>query len=722
MNRYYGVIKDRTTSDEFINKFLEAASLQGRYRDVVRNNVVLSDYTYLTTMGDASKAQMMQHLADTGYIKEAMSYEGELAVLDSLTRNPESANLTGLEYQNASIIRFASNLYLIVVRGLTAAEIEGGDSYNDPTWFNDALTQVKVLHVVPEEVTTTDPETGETTTTTVYRSTVFQLGSDNSNGFAPAVAYEITSTYSGDVLVKLAWCPNECAGTEENLKSVMSALDICTYTADIEGSGDAAHVVLKNVNGGSGHTAEVFGAGSARGGFLYNIMENGSYGLTIFNSDRTPLYTWSADAGAYDAVDSTGAYALNVNLGGFGRVISDEKVNESSKEYVIKMTALAPLFCPATKKKAKYAKWMPQGLHDYSYFDKSGHIRLKGSKSEDSVFFADHGVYLFDGPASNFSESSRMTPDAMPENLVVIKRPQPSSWLPYSGRFYAIFDCKDGLSRTGWFNTKEGGEAYDMTFVGSPTINADGSARFVNRATNPSSGWVTFPWGADAINHGSFSVVVFKYSYSGTRKWHWAPFICGDIFDTISKEGCTLENTCSGYMLPIFGDYNLGVHQGIIGSGEVIRMFNVSQDHWYILFNGVNGGSGGLGLYAYDLETGTALSQVNNEYNPFYNFMNWQIQNQQEVPVRFYFGGYPKNDSWKANYYQGQSWISSGPDAWASDWSRGNQEGGGDVGYLNVDIKFAALADWSGWSLSVTRPSDALSSIVNKIREHYGYT
>lgn len=729
MERYYGVITSidpststyseayaKKTANEFLNKLYKATKVVDSPYTYNPINI-LSNYSYLNNNGDNSQNRLIDNFYSGGVYAETRTPEGEVAILVDKTTGMSGANITNAdELSVAAVARFSDRLYLVV-----RPPLPNGDPIDG--WVRH-LCDIRIEHHYPYTVTPEVQEGEEPPEpVTVDHKTVFHLGSNNSNGYAPAVAYEITTTQSKDTLVKLAWCPADTPSSEKELKSHFTQWDICCYSTIIEGIAGARTLAVTN---GKSHTADDFDAGGPIGGFVIHKMKNGSYkyGISVFNTDGSPLYTWSDNARPWDEFDSTGEIPRNVNQGGIGRLISKKTVSEDSEETILKMAVLAPIFCPAANDQADTAKWMPQGLYDYSYFDKTGHIYLK--KSDDMadstpVFFADHGVYLLDGGLGGYQLTDRSLPESYAINTSVIERPKSPSWLTGYFRFVAVFDCLDGLSTSGWLNTIEGGSGYDMNYIGTPIINNDSSARFINRANNPVSAWVPYSWGTKEVYKGSYYVAVFKYKYNGNRPGPWAPFVLGDILgddwahaQIYSQQ---LEHTLTGLELPPWGDYNLGMHYGTFGNSEVGRITTTQQDHWYIVFVGPDGTSNSIYIKLYDLETG---AQVYNGYilqnTTVFQFMSWQrSQNPPvEAAFRFFLGGYPHNDtSWKTEWYQGQYFSSP----WYADWA----SGAGSDSDITTDVKFAAIADWSGDSLNRV-PGTTISAMINDIREHYGYT
>lgn len=705
MKRLYGVISDQATASEFLNKLYEAGLDDGETKSNFASPIkMISSYTYLTELGNPARAEALNRLHSEGVIQEALSGEAEARVFTDLTKGVVQLP------DGAEVAKFADNLYLGV--------IPPGIEYS---WYSTHLVRIMIFQFYTEEVE------NDGVTETVQRMNEFMLGSNNSNALAPHVAYELTTVYSGDVLVKLAWCAEGCPSTEVALKNVFSALTINKYVVKVENAGHDGAQVIMTQNGG-GHSDIVFGAGGPVGGFLLHTMKketNGSrHAITIFNGDATPLYTWSAGSKPWDELDSTKNYPVNVAANGNisrGRIISSDTYGTGSNPGpLITMSALAPVCTPAIDDIADTAKWMPQGPHDYSYFDNSGHIVMTKGNSPNTVFFADHGLYLYDGEwGDKWSTDGLEVPDIAPSDMVNIKRPEPSSWLPYASRFAAIFDCEDGLSSSAWFNTVDGGDALDMRFIGAPIINSDGSARFINRANNPISGWVPINWGSSAAYNFSFSVEVFKYSYSGDKRNEWAPFVMGAIIGSPWWGGSYFAtyHTIDGLKLPMGNSFNLGISNGKpVGAEETLRMYDTDQDRWYIVLQGAESNGNGYFINCFDLETGAKLSGISTKYSTVsINMEIWQRQQNPPVPVdlRFYIGGYPNNDTtWKSEYVQGQLYASP----WYGDWARGNNT----TSELKIDVKFLALADWSSWSIKYG-PSDFVSKVVTEIRRHYGY-
>ena len=548
MERYYGVITGydpdtsaysttyaKKTANEFLNKLFKASKVAKSGSSTAINPIkILSNYTYLTNNGDSSQNDIINDFYSGGVYAETRTPEGEVAILADKTTGMYGANIENSdELSVAAVARFSDRLYLVVRPHLPSGDLIDG-------WVR-SISDIRIEHHYPYTITPEpeenegdddeDPPTPEPVT--IDHKTVFHLGSNNSNSYAPAIAYEITTTQSKDTLVKLAWCPADTPSSEKELKNHFTQWDICCYGTKIEGATGARTLAITN---GKSHAAEDFGAAGPIGGFIIHKMKNGTYkyGITVFNSDGSPLYTWSDNARPWDEFDSTGEIPRNVNHGGIGRLISKKTVSEDSEETILKMAVLAPIFCPAANDQADTAKWMPQGLYDYSYFDKTGHIYLK--KSDDMadstpVFFADHGVYLLDGGLGGYQLTDRSLPESYAINTSVVERPVIPDEMPYSQGMWAYFDCKAGLSESGWLNYRD---TNDMLFTNGPVINSDGSAHFVNRHSNPVTGMVlNGKWSGARNNNNVMSCffMVFKWGSINSEPSNWTSYIAGMLFN-----------------------------------------------------------------------------------------------------------------------------------------------------------------------------------------------
>jgi len=710
MKRLYGVISDQATASEFLNKLYEAGLDDGETKSNFASPIkMISSYTYLTELGNSARAEALNRLHSEGVIQEALSGEAEARVFTDLTKGVVQLP------DGAEVAKFADNLYLGV--------IPPGVEYS---WYSTHLVRIMIFQFYTEEVET------EGGTETVQHMNEFMLGSNNSNALAPHVAYELTTVYSGDVLVKLAWCAEGCPSTEEALKNVFSALTINKYVVKVENAGhDGAQVIMAQ-NGG-GHSDIVFGAGGPVGGFLLHTMKkevNGSrHAITIFNGDATPLYTWSAGSKPWDELDSTKNYpvnvAANVNVSR-GRIISSDTYGTGSNPGpLITMSALAPICTPAIDDIADTAKWMPQGPHDYSYFDNSGHIVMTKGNSPNTVFFADHGLYLYDGELSDkWSTDGLEVPDIAPSDMVNIKRPEPSSWLPYASRFYAIFDSKDGLSSNCWYNTVEGGDDYDMRFVGTPTINSDGSARFENSPYATNSAWVPAKFGWGTAYNASIVIAVIKFN--NLAPWgdpnHDAPrygFIAHLLSYVVSSEQRSLLNS---------GEECVGVHHWAWPSGP-IRIANESGSwyHWhsgsqmlsadlnnlndrYMIIISPSGESNTTDFLLYKINSDGTYSLVASASDIYYNI-------QQTIDCRFYLGSYDGRDtSWRTQPAQ----VLRPYENAATTWNDGYKQFGAPR--ASIDCSFLALADsqeksWKYFEWGY--PSGSKTEILNAIAQRY---
>lgn len=559
MERYYGVIKNRSSALRFATA-LKAATTTDAGSPIKTVSDVLQDlteddplykYTWLPTFLSVIKT--------VGYADQATSEAMAGRVLKSLTIDKISNYDSLIDPEQDIVLALGENTYIVV---------HPRDTSLSPVVNNNFqyMTRIRIVQKVSKTVesTVTDPETGEetTTTTTTTRANSVDLYQLNHNLASDCIAYEITKTYSGDALVKIATCPDSVPDYENYLQPIFTQLRIQNYEAWIDNAGyDAARVVINQ-----GHAVEyqnVFGIRGEFGGFLvhqmktkvtdssiYGEMEPGSstFGLTLFWHDGTPMYTWSDSSEPWDSLNEakTAWTAINNPIGRTLNGTLRDPTNPKSAP-VIKMGALAPIMCPSMKDTARYAKWLFQSPHDYSYFDKSGHLYLKGANSNsdaeysnDNVFFMDYGVALWDGPLSNFSLSDKSIPDINPENQGLYTRPVVDDPMPYSTGMWAYFDCLAGLDGNGWMNCN--GEN-DFIFTNGPVINADGSAHFANRYSNPITGMVlNGKWAGAASHHvGSIYYAVCKWHVDNVRS-DWTAFIFGLLFDSRTRKGRSINN------------------------------------------------------------------------------------------------------------------------------------------------------------------------------------
>ena len=708
MERYYGVIKNKATASEFLNKLYKASKVSQSSSNVISPIEMLSNYDYLNGIDDDAQKALFDRLYYKGYYAETRTPGQMDTILSMNTKGRDGLELSLDEKTDAEVARFSDRLFLVVRPPL--------DPGSDIGWSRH-LTDIRIVHlfpvtVIPEVQEGEDPPEPITTN----HVTEFHLGHSNSNAGAPAVAYEITATKSRDTLVKLAWCPVDAPTTSKELKNIFTQYSIRCYYSKISNS----TVIMEH--DGSGHTDTDFGAGGPIGGFILHRIKTGGYstyafGITVFNGDGSPLYTWTNNARPWDEMDSTHTYAKNVNLGGIGRLISKKTVAEGSEETIVKMAALAPIFCPASSEQADSAKWMPQGLCDYSYFDKTGHIYLKKEENmagSTPVFFADHGVYLLDGGLDDYRLTDRSLPESYAINTSVIKRPEAPSWLPGYSRFYAIFDCEDGLSESSWLNTLEDSN-YDMRFVGTPAINSDGSAKFINGPLGGNSAWCPASFGSSGETHqATICIALIRFvnfavweesEHTGQPRYEFLPFLLGYIpGDDIKATLASDPPGISHYGLGQASQLGWGVNSNHYNYSDYSQGFqlrgSITEGAWYILVMGPDGhGSNGQTLSLINSSGQTVLSTgVLGEY-----------LNNHSFNLRFYLGGYNGSDSsWRSSALQlGRPWVNTAR-AWASsDINLGAPQ-------LGIDCKFLALADASGnsWRYS-SQNSQWLSAIIS---------
>lgn len=457
--RKYGVIKDSATATKFISDLNASGEVAVGLASSYAN--------------EEDQAAAWNGLVSQGTVNEAVSASAQAFMLSQLTLT--AANVAG-QQSGDQVLRLADDIYMVIQPFNVSAEIP--------------VTRIYIKH-----------------SSTV--TTVCDLGSPGSNTFAPAVAYEITSTAEGDVLVKLAWCTEDCPTTEKHLKKIFACLNINCFTAKIE----SGELVIKA--GSVQHTDSIFGAEGPCSGFVLHKMNNArnagsAYGLTIFNRDGSPLYTWCGNSKPYSVVIDGNAPYVNIadhRETGLGRHII-----EATDEYKpIKMAVFAPIFCPSVNDTAKTAKWIQQSPHDYSYFDNTGHIALSMGNQKSSVWLVDHGACLLDGTTSDYKTDNYSMPLSNPANIAVVNRPVIDNKIPFADEFSGYFDSSDGLSSSGWMNANG---SVDMTFFGSPTVDVDSQnnqkyVRFAMSETVWSYG--TMPYTID-LNHSESGTYIVDNS------------------------------------------------------------------------------------------------------------------------------------------------------------------------------------------------------------------
>lgn len=463
MKRYYGIINSVASCEEFINQLCTAVNTE--------TETPLKLLSVYNAANAAAKTIAIGSLYATGAVNTSLDIAGENLVLQTLTKDQFGVD----EYSATALL--SKNLILIVQPGYD--NIDWGEEEEPEHDINKSLANIIIRHIV----TTTDGETSSTLTSDTY------LRHPNDNQIASAIAYEITSTLSGDALVKFACCvPNTSVNTFKNGKPFLG-LNIYVY--------EAAGGYIQN---SSRHAlSSYFGAEGNFGGFILHKMKEPSseWGITVFERKiKTPLFTWVPSGDSLLELN-TGGGMVNINSQ-MNRTIKED-VDEDEKP-VIQMVALAPIFCPSTNSVSKYAKWFQQTPHDYSYFDGSGHVQIRAANG-DSVFFTDHGICLWD--AVEGDTDGTVIPGVRPINYAITERPEIPDAMPYSQNMISYFDSKAGLSSRGWMNFKD--EDNDMIFSTSPIITSDGACRFVNRATSPVYGHFDAKFYGDGGTSGSAS-------------------------------------------------------------------------------------------------------------------------------------------------------------------------------------------------------------------------
>lgn len=446
MKRYYGVIKDEDTAKKFVNDLYAATS-----KDDFSPIKIMSYYD-LTEKARAAQQKALDRLYSIGFVNTIIDSETQEMLIRIASKN--TFGLTEDSVDQTAVL--ADNLAIIV---------------HPPTGGSDASIEEYDANIIIKHTVTKSDDTKVTSTT--YLRTL------NDNTAARGVAYEITSTESGDALVKIASCLPDISVDSK----AFVGLSINAYE-----SGDTALPIVSLSN----HSALNFGTKGSYGGFALHRMKDGDdvFGITVFRRDGSPLFTWTPDGESLLDTNESGQL-ININSP-MGRNLGD--VFDEDGQPVIQMAALAPIFCPASTNISRTAKWMQQSPHDYSYFDGSGHIQVGRKKN---TFFVDHGVCLFDDVPG--STEGTIIPGIRPTNEAISVRPEIPDEMPYSQHLFAYFDSKAGLSSKGWMNYRD--ENNDMIFSGKPIINSDGSCRFISRASNPVYGRFTGPmYGWDGAN------------------------------------------------------------------------------------------------------------------------------------------------------------------------------------------------------------------------------
>lgn len=473
MKRYYGIIKDIDSANAFVNDLYDAGSI-----NPVNPIKILSSYSdeHLTGL-----TQAVDYLYNIGFVNTGLSSDAFDLVLETATRT-----MYGIP-TIAATAQLSNNLMIIANSGY--------DNCNPrPEVFpaDQGLANIMIRHTVTKEV---EGEQVSHTTTTYLRHT-------NDNGVASALAYEITQVKSGDILVKIAGC-TPSAYEDEIDERAFVGLSINAYREESD-----QHIVSTYRN----HSKEYFGASAHFGGFLLHKMKepSGDWGITIFTNAGSPLFTWTPAGDAIDetATDGTNTWRVNLNAN-LNRTIGRDP--EEGEEPIIKMAALAPIFSPATNFISATAKWMQQSPHDYSYFDKTGHILIKANNG-DYKFFVDHGICLSDEVEGSTDGST--IPGVRPINYAVSDRPNIPDAMPYSTNMKSYFDSLAGLSSRGWMNFKDETGDNDMVFSGSPVILPDGGCRFINRASSALYGYFKAKFYGDmgtigSGNSGDSTVIYF---------------------------------------------------------------------------------------------------------------------------------------------------------------------------------------------------------------------
>ena len=479
MQKIYGVIKDHESATKFVSDLVSCLGLGGITSTVEGAQMKLRD----AQIKAAGSEEALKYLGvnDLGSVTQAAAAiirSDELRVPFNALENEQTATTP------TQVIKIGDNLALIIT-----------ERYVDE---NQTVTQR--ANVIIRK----------------YRSSGgiriqvdCPLIPDNSNWVADCLAYCICYPEAGegvyDVLLKVATC-TETPGTIER---AFAGLHIGCYKPH-------ENTLISEV----GHTPTYFGAGGAVGGCLFAEMsESKQYGIVMFDKYHAPLFIWSS-TGKFPTETEDGQtvwYTNNTEQSLsrlLGRVADYNSMGLPTPEFpeynqaAIQMTALAPIFCPATgSDTAKNSKWMYMGIHDYSDFDASGHISIGAEPgSMKQVFYCDYGVCIQD--VGNYISSGLAIPTVENASLQMYRRPNPPM-MPHSANMIDYFDSKDGLSATGWMNVKD--EDNDMIFVGSPTIMNDGSVR-MRQSASPAYGYCNADWTGITLNvtEGSILYLVFR--------------------------------------------------------------------------------------------------------------------------------------------------------------------------------------------------------------------
>lgn len=657
MDRLYGIIKDTETAKTFINDLYDATTTEENGGPVT----MLSDYISVPSM--SSMNSLFNKLSRMGIATATMTDEARQIVLDILTRdqitNASSGQMEVTSFDTVACI--GEGIYLVI----------------KPNY--EGTTAVGVLMSVVHIYTYDDGGTA----TTGY--TVVDLRHPNDNGAAPALAYEITPTKSGDALVKIASCVLDCTTDEDRLRQFFSTLNIFSYEViKPQGSPPSGISCVKS------HSAAYFGASGSKGGFVLHAMhtDKSKYGLTIFNTDGTPLFTWVTGCKPFNTLTEDQEKFMYV-IDPVGRNISEARHNDEDPESdrVIEMGVLAPIFCPSYDDRAEWAKWMQQGPHNYSYFDRSGHIRLRSNmSSSETVFLMDYGVALWDGTASEYSASDKSAPDIDPRNMSTYERPDIEIPLPNSEHMYAYFDSLAGLDDQGWMNFRD--PANDMIFSSTPNVrNDDGMyCRFTNGASGYNVGYFNSKYGETTDTHaGCSKFIVFRYSFNGTNPSGWKGGLFGDIFsdETLAAIHSVVAAAMHMMFNKVTANSDLSYTDGYTENDYHNVLSGASQNKWYILCfgGGQNQGNSDL-MYLYDADytkSGDTITPILLTSNS--PRLSYALKTQL-WPSRFYLGCYPGNDpSWKTRIDQGQFTVSP----WTQTWPSGSDAS------ISVDVKFIAF-------------------------------
>lgn len=553
MVRYYGVIKDIDTAKLFSGHLFMAVSgatqkADGKYTSGLQPigsvNSLISAVSskvpsFLSETLEGAGASFIesvnQQIGDaftaTGQVLPTSEEEQDIALsTDARGRyGPTTKDANG-DYIN-EVIRISDDIMLIVQPKI---EVAPPSQQGDCPCFTDGALLASFIAVRQIYRVTVDGSERTEYSDTLLRQT-------NDNNFAPYLAYEITRTESGDVLVKIAGSAIET----EPVASDFVGLSIKSY-------GPTRGGVITTM---TTHTANYFGAAATYGGFVLHAMKNGdaTVGLTLFRPEGNPLFTFIDGApNIQERVtgDNGNDVFPNTNSA-INRVVEErlrqeakdgEKTDTRNSNSIIKMGVLAPIFSPGSGTAiAKYAKWMIQGPHDYSYFDRTGHIYIAGN-----YYFVDYGICLHDGSnGKKYTNAQGFLPGTIVHSMPNYIRPEPDIWIPYRNGLDLYFDSKAGLTEDSWKNCM--GEK-DMIFSGSPSINADGSVRFAISST-PSYGYIPdAPVLSDFDSKGFVTYFAYKLTNltesQGSDFSEWIPMI------SLSKPAGLVINENQGKNMP----------------------------------------------------------------------------------------------------------------------------------------------------------------------------